>query len=227
VITRAWRRVGLLAAAELPELRAEEEAMDVGATEVVEESEAIAEAEAVQAQQLESRHPRHMLPAPAEGDPYTLSPATERQPKEIAKTRVASPVTDAQRAAAEQGAQAQDPYGAGERSEAGQARERSEARGSGSSAGGGERGGPRGSGARSPSSSVDPSALGGLATPEQKKRISELLSTEGLDLDDREIASVAKIAGAPSYPARDAVREIARLEKLVPGGDDTLFGTEG
>src|SRR6185312_2369725 len=45
VITRAWRRVGLLAAAEIPELKAEEERMDVAAEEVSAQVEEMREAD--------------------------------------------------------------------------------------------------------------------------------------------------------------------------------------
>lgn len=61
-----------------------------------------------------------------------------------------------------------------------------------------------------------------LATQEQKARISELLNSA--DVDDGEIARIAKVAGAKDYTATAAAKEIAKLEKLVPAGE--LFGDE-
>ena len=68
VITRAWRRVGILAAAEIPELQAQETVLDSSAVEIAAEVEEIAQDE--EARELAASRPKAMMPTVDPEDPY-------------------------------------------------------------------------------------------------------------------------------------------------------------
>lgn len=118
VITRAWRRAGLLAAAEIPELRDEEEALDAGAAAVAEEVEQIGAREAQR--ELSSAKPKHLMPGVRHDDPYSVDEAAPAQATRDVKgeahqslgaagTLGTSP-SAAQRAPVDEAASVPDPY---------------------------------------------------------------------------------------------------------------------
>lgn len=78
VITRAWRRAGLLVAAEIPELQADENVMDLAADAVEVEVEAIAEDDEGREQQAKIEPKQIVAPANPAGDPYSTT--TTREP---------------------------------------------------------------------------------------------------------------------------------------------------
>jgi len=79
VITRAWRRCGLLVAAEVPELRAEEAAMTADAEVVDAQVEQIATTEEAREAELSQPAPQMALPAPM--DPYGPVVTAARAPE--------------------------------------------------------------------------------------------------------------------------------------------------
>jgi hypothetical protein len=107
VITRAWRRVGLIAAAEIPELRQQEEVMDAGAVEVSEEVERIGTEEG--ARDVSARRPRELMPATRPDAPYEPDPDAPGNTRE-AVTVTPTPRTEAHADAARTAASIRDPY---------------------------------------------------------------------------------------------------------------------
>lgn len=82
VITRAWRRAGILAAAEIPELKAQEETLDAGAVEVAAEVEQIAHDE--EAREAAAQRPKNLMPGVRPDDPYALDDRAPVQvPREV------------------------------------------------------------------------------------------------------------------------------------------------
>jgi hypothetical protein len=91
VITRAWRRCGLLVAAEIPELRTDEEAMSSGAEIVEAQIEQIGQDESArEAAYAASERPRGMIASGTPDDPYAL----DDEPKEKEPVPVRAPVTE-------------------------------------------------------------------------------------------------------------------------------------
>lgn len=87
VITRAWRRVGLLVAAEIPELRQEEQIMDAEAEVVEAEVQTIAMEEAARDEVMNKQAPP-VVTAPPD-DPYMLGPGAS---PEVAPPKAREPV---------------------------------------------------------------------------------------------------------------------------------------
>jgi len=81
VITRAWRRCGLFVAAEIPELRAQEDALKAGAEVVEAEIEQITDTE--QTREAELNKPTAPMALPAPGDPYGDVAVPTREPERV------------------------------------------------------------------------------------------------------------------------------------------------
>src|SRR6185437_6498779 len=107
VITRAWRRVGLLAAAEIPELRDEEARLDAGAVEVAATVTDLRDEE--EARELSMKTERQLPPKVDAGDPYQIDANAVPQPREAERVEV-TPKTAAVHDRAAQAAAAPDPY---------------------------------------------------------------------------------------------------------------------
>lgn len=97
VVTRAWRRAGLLVAAEIPELAAEEAKFDAAAEELTAEFEHIANND--RAREIANTREPASLPAPKLDDPYAVDAArTARRPKQGEEAPVEAPRPRAARA---------------------------------------------------------------------------------------------------------------------------------